>query len=242
MLLRSDDEQAEHDRQYYKTMLQGTVYEGRCYEMVLRRTAYDGQNYEETRHLRNGYMHSPLTGGEPSLSRSPSGTLVEGGQLLPHPNFPPGKHSLPGDGRRTRPDRLAWLTGAALWLCSRLVHLFYTNDIPRPERKGKPVVFPWTDLGARSAQKEVCRCISTTPNFPVVERVEDELRGIRESHGLSGSSPCQWLSSKAICAVSGATRHGIDECTTEPVKRRKLCLSLTIQRPYSFCKEKVPDE
>ena len=49
-----------------KTMLQGTVYEGRCYEMVLRRTAYDGQIYEEMRHLRNGYMNCPLTGGEPS--------------------------------------------------------------------------------------------------------------------------------------------------------------------------------
>jgi hypothetical protein len=44
---------------------------------------------------------------------------------LPSSEFPPGEQSLPSDGRRTRPDRLAWLTGAALWLCYRLVHLFY---------------------------------------------------------------------------------------------------------------------
>ena len=32
------------------------------------------------RDLRNGHTHCPLTGGEPSLARLPSGTLVEGGQ------------------------------------------------------------------------------------------------------------------------------------------------------------------
>src|SRR5438128_1947800 len=53
----------------------------------------------------------------------------QGWTTFPHPNFSPGEQSLPGDGRRTRLDHLAWLTGAALWLCFRLVHLFYTSDI-----------------------------------------------------------------------------------------------------------------
>jgi hypothetical protein len=43
----------------------------------------------------------------------------------------------PCDRQRARPDRLVWLTGAALWLCFRLVHLFYIRDIPRPARKDK---------------------------------------------------------------------------------------------------------
>jgi len=48
-----------------------------------------------------------------------------GWTAFPHPIAPPGEQFLPGDGRRTRRDRLAWLTGAALWLRSRLVHMFY---------------------------------------------------------------------------------------------------------------------
>src|SRR5579884_899741 len=53
-----------------------------------------------------------------------------GWTAFPHPQIPPGEQSLPGDGRRTRPDHLAWLTGAAFWLRFRLVHLFYTRYIP----------------------------------------------------------------------------------------------------------------
>src|SRR5581483_2201497 len=62
--------------------------------------------------------------------------------------FPPGEQSLPGDGRRTRPDHLVWLTGAALWLRFRLVHLFYMRGIPRPARKDKPGISPSTGFVA----------------------------------------------------------------------------------------------
>src|SRR5438874_10080765 len=61
-----------------------------------------------------------------------------GWTAFPHPSFPPGEQSLPSDGRRTRPDHLAWLTGAALRLSFRLVHLFFTNHITRWVRKDKP--------------------------------------------------------------------------------------------------------
>lgn len=104
---------------------------------------------------------------------------------IPHPNFPPGEQSLPGDGRRTRRDHLAWLTGVALWLCFRLVHLFYMKDIPRPVRKDKPDVFRRTGFVAESVGKEIVRYISTTGNFPSVERLEDELRDMRQSLGIS---------------------------------------------------------
>jgi hypothetical protein len=60
----------------------------RCDTTMLRRTTllgieHDGRCYEETRDLRIGYTRCPLTGGEPSLSRLPSGTPVERGQ---HPS------------------------------------------------------------------------------------------------------------------------------------------------------------
>jgi len=90
----------------------------------------------------------------------------------------------PGDGWRARPDRLVWLTEAALWLCFRLVHLFYIRDIPRLARKDKSGVSLRTGFVAWSVQKELVRYISTTPNFLAVERVEDELRDMRQSHNI----------------------------------------------------------
>ena len=103
--------------------------------------------------------------------------------------FPPGEQSLPGDGRRTRLDHLAWLTGAALWLCFRLVHLFYMKDIPRPAQKDKPGVSPRTGFVAESACKEVFRYISTTGNFLGAERVESKLRIMRQSYSFFGVLP-----------------------------------------------------
>src|SRR5690349_25026298 len=106
-------------------MLPGTVL--RRIEHTER--CYQERRYEETRHLRIGHTRRPWTGGEPSRKEITQRHSNRGWTAIPHPTFPPGEQSLPGDGRRTRPDHLAWLTGAALWLCFRLVHLFYKKDI-----------------------------------------------------------------------------------------------------------------
>ena len=40
------------------------------------------------------------------------------------------------------------------------------------------------DFVAGNGRKEVCRSISTTGNFPALERFEGELRAMRSSHGI----------------------------------------------------------
>src|SRR5437868_5246201 len=92
----------------------------------LRRTEYDGRCYEGKRYLRNWQMHCPLTGGEPSLSRLPSGTPVEGGQPSLIRIFLPASISTQ---RRTEDEagspRVADRSGPLAVLC--LVHLSYQN-------------------------------------------------------------------------------------------------------------------
>src|SRR6266699_6890839 len=110
---------------------------------MLRRNEHDGRCYKETRHLRNEQTRCPLTGGEPSYTKIAQRHSSRGWTAFPSSCFLSAsgrEKQLPGDGQRARPDRLVWLTGAALWLCFRLVHLFYIRDIPRPARKDKPGV------------------------------------------------------------------------------------------------------
>src|SRR5205085_10639142 len=93
------------------------------------RIEYDGQCYEGTRYLRNECTHCPLTGGEPSLARLPSGTPVEGGQHFLIRIFLPASISTQ---RRTEDEagspRVADRSGlAAVLLSSPLVlHQRYT--------------------------------------------------------------------------------------------------------------------
>jgi hypothetical protein len=144
-----------------------------------RRIEHDGRCDEETRNLRNGHTRCPLTGGEPSRLKITQRHSSRGWTAFPHPHVPPGEQSLPSDGRRTRPDHLAWLTGAALWLCFCLVHLFYKKDIPRPVRKDKPGVSLQMDFAAGNGRKEVFRYRSTTGNFPALERFEGDFHAMR---------------------------------------------------------------
>ena len=155
LLLRSDDEQTWHTRQCYKTMR--------------RRNA-----------TSTNRTHALSFDWRRAISfKIPQRHSSRGWTTIPHPHFPPGEQSLPSDGRRTRPDHLAWLTGAGLWLCFCLAHLFYMRGIPRPARKDKPGVSPSTGFWERNVQKEVVKYISTTGNFPGVERVEGELDAMR---------------------------------------------------------------
>ena len=112
---RSDDEQTRYDPHVYK--------------MTLRRIEHDGRYYEETRYLRNGYPRCPLTGGEPSLSRLPSGAPVEGRQHSLIRMFLPASSLYPAtDGGRGGSPRVDDRSGPLAVLPSSplVLHQRYT--------------------------------------------------------------------------------------------------------------------
>ena len=125
LLLCSDNEQTWLTKQNYKTMVRryDSTVRNDATKNDTRRTEHDGQCYET-------YERCPMTGGEPSLSRLPSDTPVEGGQQSLIRIFLPASIST---RRRTEDEagspRVADRNGLAAVFSSspRVLHVWYST-------------------------------------------------------------------------------------------------------------------